>query len=324
VYILPTATTAAQLAQLQFPGATTDPTTGYIDFNDQSVYETAQAYALPAGTAGSYLSASWNAKLGNATTSMCIWLLYQSFGGGQGYLLEWSGSAKTVQIYKVTSGAITLLSASSGTFATDTANFHNLEFVATQTTAGTVNLTGVLDGNLVVLAVDTSSVFSAGYVAAQFRDVTSNNEIDPKTVLILQGGSPSSAPLNPQGNIVSSSVPNTGISVGSPTCSLGPIIQIACIGGPMMFPSGATYDFPQILPTVVSEAGENGTWYVSVSLVLATGGFIYYASQTAPTEAQLAPLLADGVIPAVYNQAITVTAGSIVTAESSVGFRKTS
>ena len=78
-----------------------------------------------------------------------IWLFYTASGGGNGYCLEWN-STGYVYLYKVTAGVYTVEADGVITESLDASSAHNLEFIASQTVSGTVTLSGILDGILMV------------------------------------------------------------------------------------------------------------------------------------------------------------------------------
>ena len=315
VYIIGT-TTAAQLAQLPFAGVSIDPTTGYIVVADQAVYETTQAYALGSGVS-SLLSASWNAKIGSTSIDHTIYLLWN---GSNGYKAYWSHSDNKVHIEKVTSGSSGSLGISTITQAIDATNFHNLEFIATQTTAGTVNLTATLDGVLMVQATDTSSIYTSGAVAVQFFGATATNYVDEKTIEIEFGGDPSSSGIKGQGNISPGMIPYTSLIVSSNSSPYGGFTHptrelfVGPVGGTqaLTLADGSVIQFPPV--TALNDtAGNDGTWYYSIAYIISTLTVIYYLSQTAPTAAQLQAFWADGVVPITVGQSLVVTTGSATT-----------
>lgn len=308
VYIIGT-TTAAQLAQLPFVGVKIDPATGYIVISDQAVYPTGLQYQLSAAGVGSLLSAAMSVETGSTSVHPTVWLMYTSASGGNGYIAYWNGSNQ-VQVSKCASGAFTLLVTSTLTVAHDTTNFHNLELIATETTAGTVNLTAVLDGVIMCQASDSSTPYTSGSVAIQFRDATATNYIDEKTIDIRLGGSPSSSGIMSQGSIVPSSIPDYSVAVASQTYSTPGFRDIGLGTGTLQFASGAL--LPYNIGAILNDtAGLDGTWYCSLGLVLANLSPIYYLSQAAPTIAQLSQFTADGVLPIMIGESVTVVSGGI-------------
>ena len=306
----------------EFPTATIDPTTGYIVISDQSVYPTGLQYQLTAAGVGTMLSAAWNAQRGASGVSFAIWLFYTAASGGNGYFATWYEADGKIYITKVTAGSATVLATSSVSYTLDTTKMHNLEFIATETTAGTVNLTAIIDGQIAIQASDSSSPYTSGYVAAQFRDASATNYIDQKTITIELGGDPSSTGFKAQANVVPNNIPPSDVFIFSPTSALDPSqIQFESSPATIYFPDGSQYAWPGLTSVTVSSSGANGTWYASFSIIPATGSYLWFASQTPPTLAQIAPFTADGVIPVFINQSFSVTAGSFGFYSVGAGFR---
>ena len=333
VYILGN-TTAAQMSQLPFAGCSVDPTTGYLVFADQSIHETTLQYTMPAAGIGSMVSASWSVGLNSIALTPSIWML----GNGpaplpsSGYVMAWKGSL--VYIYKLTSSALVQLAVSGVNFTKTIGPFTNLEFVASMTTAGTLNLTAIINGELAVQCLDSSSPYTSGWIASQFRDATATSYIDDKTISINMGGSPSSTAFKAQANIIPASIPGCYVGIASPTnAGLSPPhglanhggMLVAIQAGSLVFSDGSVFAFPAVtlLKTASGGGGADGIWYFSVGMVPATGSGIYYLSQTAPTPIQLAPFYADGVIPVAFSLSFTVIAGSLVVYGNNTTFRHT-
>ena len=303
-------TTAAQLSQVPFVGATVDPSTGYLVFTDTKIYATAAQYALLAAGVGALISASWSAIIQSTANAFDIWLMYNP-ATGAGYVAQWYGN--DIAIYKFTNTTTFTQIGTTTAKAMDNTQLHNMEFIATYPAAGTVVLTCIFDGQIVAQATDSTSPYTQGFVAANFRVCSSPSYIDEKTIEINLGGSPSSSAIKAQANIVPSSIPGATFFVYSPTWSGGGFAagtrDIGVNGGTIIFADGTTLAWTA--QTLLRDtSGANGTWYCSVGLILASGTCMYYFSQTAPTEAQLAPFYEDGVIPVIFNQSITVAAGS--------------
>ncbi len=323
VYILGN-TTAAQLAQLPFQGVTIDPSTGYIIIQDTNIYHTQLAYALTSPGVGTMMSASWNALVGSTNNAFGVWLMYNSVTGA-GYLAQWFAGG--IAIYKFTSPTAYTQIGTTGAQAMDATQFHRLEFVVSYTATGTLTLTAILDGVIKAVATDTSSPYTAGYVAAQFRASTGSNFIDDKTININLGGSPSSSSLKSQGNVASSTIPSGGCSIASPTYTGSGVItasyrRIFTGSATILFADGTSLNWQG--SSYYDYSGANGTWYFSLGIILAqatatetTGNgnpsvrSVWLMSQTALTQAQLSTIFADGVLPIIFNQSLTVTAGNI-------------
>jgi hypothetical protein len=316
VYIIGT-TTAAQLAQIPFQNAAIDPTTGYIVITDSGdVFETYLEYNLPAPGVGSLLSASWSLKIGATGVNPVIWLFYNPASGGSGYLAAWVGNI--VSIYKSTTGTLTLLASSVISITKDATTFHNLEFIATETTAGTVNLTAILDGVLMVQYSDSSSPYTDGTIGAQFRDVNATNYIDEKTIEITMGGSPSSSNIKGLANVAPQTVPYWTLYIASPTYGGAPSPSLRsfnmdpAVGSPgtvLVFADGSTLTVPGV-QAVNDAGGADGVWYYGMSLNIQTLQPVWYLSQTAPTPEQIQAFLADGLVPLTLGQSTTVPPGS--------------
>lgn len=318
------------LVQLStFNYTTINPANGYITISDQIVHLTPQTYALPAAGVGSTVTAGWSFQLGSATADAVIWL-FANANATTGYAIEWSPSISGyVTITKYVSGTPTVLATSSSAYSATTAALQSMQVIATETSSGSVWIAVILNGQIVVLANDTSSPISSGYIGAQFVGTSATNYIDPNSVNISTGGAPNSSGLKAQANVLSISIPSCTLAVVSPTAGVtpygtsGPLMWASTNGGTIYFPDGSSLAW-QSQGGVQSNTGANGTWYASLSLVLATGTFIYYLSQTAPTNAQLAAFIADGVVPVIFNQSFTVAAGSYGNVVSTAEFRHTS
>jgi hypothetical protein len=333
-YIVGT-TTAAQMAQVPFDGVTIDPNTGYIVISDQAIYPTTQQYALSLPGIGSMLSAAWNAKTGAISTVFSIWLMYDSVNNN-GYIATWStfGDGLT-RIWKCSAGAFTVLAQSTITQVQDATTFHNLEFIASYSMTGSLNLTVTRDGQLMCSAADATTPFLSGYIAAQFRDFSSANFIDEKTVLINLGGSPSSSGFKAQANIIPASIPGGFVGVSSPThAGAAPVnwpnnpggagICAIINPGTLLFADGTSLVYPgcTLVNRPTNGGGLNGLWYFGLGLVPATLSGVYYLSQTPPTQLQLSALYADGVIPVAFNLSMTVIAGGAATYGSNTHVRR--
>jgi hypothetical protein len=303
-------TTAAQLAQIPFAGVVVDPSTGYIIISDTQTYSTYLPYQLSAAGIGSMLSASWNHKSGSTAVSPAIILMFTAGGTyNTGYYLVWFEGDGKLYILKNTGSASNVLATSTVVTTRDATNFHNMEFVASQTTSGTVNLQGILDGNILVSYSDSSSALTSGYIAAEFRDALATNYIDEKTIEINLGGSPSSSGIKAQASIAPATIPFGNLGIVSPTGSPAGQRVMTVTGQTMNFADGSTITFSTFV-VFADLLGADGVWYFSVGLVLATLKAIYYLSQTAPTAAQLLVYSEDGIVPITVGNQLTVTPGA--------------
>jgi hypothetical protein len=316
------ATVIHQQADVQFVGAVLDLSTGYLTINDANVHPTTQPYSLPPAGVGSLLDVSFNHKSGSTAVSPAIWHFYSATSGDNGYQCFWFASDGKIYFEKWTAGAPSILAISATAVTRDATTFHNLRFITTEMASGAVNLTAILDGQLMLQYTDSSSPYTSGLVAAQFRDAVAANVIDQKTIEITLGGTPSSSILKSQGSVVPSTLPQVTITICSPTYAISPgqrIVEISSSALQITFADLSQIPIASTNFLVNDTSGVDGVWYYSVAIVLATMTGIFYLSQTAPTPAQLVQFVADGVLPLLVGQSLTVPAGGIGTNIAAVG-----
>lgn len=333
VYIVGT-TTAAQLAQLEFPTAAVDPTTGYIVIKDQSVYESSLTYSLQTGV-GSLLSARMALEVGSTSIAPCVGVCESS---GSAYWAEW-GTDGFVRIIKgALGGTIEAVSASVG--STDPSHFRTLEIAVSESTSGTVNVMAMLDGQIQCQFSDSSSPLTSGHVAVAFVGANGTNLIDPKTISVNIGGTPSTTGIKGQGNLLPSNV--LGIQIQF-NISLG-TVGVTGVGGSantLFWPDGSSSP-SNFAPGTFSGGISVATYflYVSVNPSLPAGITGYaggsgggyrptvstmaYIATSQLTVQQSADFTADGWIPIVFNVPFANTGSSTFTTVSGGGeFRHT-